>query len=275
MMTDQVPGQFDVVQVAGYYSQLAGVLAGFAFTALVLLLTSRLGQSDKEESQPNFASAVQVLIVSFIGLVMSSLSYAILSGLGGVRKTAAALELIGGLLFAVPGVLLVYAIILTLEAIGTSAGRNVGRDLTSVAGQVRRILAFVLTPLASLYVYLGARDVSYARYGDGRLTAIDYYSWFIIIALVVSGRIVYRRLEPTAKQANAHKKRAERVEGLANKALGLIVVVAVAFAIFNSVTSDEVGPALMPYVVMTMVFVASVGFVTHLARTRSAEKQSI
>ena len=39
---DRTEPVFNIVPAAGLYSQFAGVLSGFAFTALILLLTARL-----------------------------------------------------------------------------------------------------------------------------------------------------------------------------------------------------------------------------------------
>src|SRR5690348_4243191 len=97
--------QFDVASTAGLYSTLAGVLAGFAFTTLILLVTTRLGAESQED---HFAAASRVLIGSFIALVLASLDYAVLAGSTVSAGRAATEESILGLGFASAGVLMLY-----------------------------------------------------------------------------------------------------------------------------------------------------------------------
>lgn len=67
----------DLPEVAGFYSQLAGVLAGFSFAALVALVAS------KRESAAGAKFrwySVAPLTSAFVALVASSLDYALVAG---------------------------------------------------------------------------------------------------------------------------------------------------------------------------------------------------
>ncbi len=75
---------FDNAQVAALYSQLTGVLAGFAFAALVVVLARRLEGAEtlSRDSEATAAvdAALGLLFSAFIGLALSSLAYALVAG---------------------------------------------------------------------------------------------------------------------------------------------------------------------------------------------------
>lgn len=64
---------FDISQTAGFYSILAGLLSGFAFTTLILLTINRLDRPPSGNEalvRGRFANVQQVLAAAFIGLVL-------------------------------------------------------------------------------------------------------------------------------------------------------------------------------------------------------------
>ncbi|MFJ9393182.1 hypothetical protein ACIRON_30465 [Nocardioides sp. NPDC101246] len=69
--------------VAGFYSTLAGVLAGFAFAALMLIVTFSLEKRRAQPGQTTMAVAphtIAMLFAAFMSLAISSLTYAVVAG---------------------------------------------------------------------------------------------------------------------------------------------------------------------------------------------------
>ena len=90
---------FSITTTAGLYSQLAGVLAGFAFTSLMLLTTA----SGRIQSSRAFTDATRILVASFLALILTSVNYAVLAGDPGTDGRTASEEPILGVGFAVAG----------------------------------------------------------------------------------------------------------------------------------------------------------------------------
>jgi hypothetical protein len=75
--------QFDFPQAAGNYAQLAGVLAGIAFLAIMLVVNRQhrrgsAGDAAREYEQDN--RFVTALACAFLGLVTAAALFALLSG---------------------------------------------------------------------------------------------------------------------------------------------------------------------------------------------------
>lgn len=66
---------FDIPAAAGWYSSIAGVLAGFALLAVLLPLDHEAETDDERSAEP-----VVIMTCAFFSLLLLSFSYAILSG---------------------------------------------------------------------------------------------------------------------------------------------------------------------------------------------------
>lgn len=157
--------RFDISTTAGFYSTVAGVLAGFAFFGLILLATSG-GASTKQKT-----GAATVLAEALVVLVLVSIMYAILAGEPESSGRAASEEVIAGIGFAVSALLLMFALALTFEEFG---------HLKDVGARLRDIASFMLCPLGFLVILLGASD-----YNDVGHRSI-LFTWLLpLIALVL------------------------------------------------------------------------------------------
>jgi hypothetical protein len=82
---------FDYAKSAGYFSQLAGVLAGFAFLAITLLLNRqhrRGTDADAAQEHQQDAQIVAALGCALLGLVAAAAMYALLAGQQGWSLTS-------------------------------------------------------------------------------------------------------------------------------------------------------------------------------------------
>jgi len=259
---------FNIAETAGFYSQLAGVLAGFAFAAIMVLLTARMAPSSEssEEVQP-FSGATRLLVVSLVGLILASLNYAILAGdLPGSHRSAS-LELVGGLGFGAAGLSLIYAIVLTIDGVNITA-RGVHHDLKSVGDFLRAVLATILIPLIFSLVYLGVQDFTYTATGPG-IYAIDIVSW-ILLSLQFTTGIVDYIWHGTKTDKLDHNSREIKIKKAATVALGVMILTTVSFATLAATLYDNAkdGPEFVPYATMIVAYIGATIFAHHLGQTR-------
>jgi hypothetical protein len=129
---------FDVASSAGWYSAVAGLLAGFAFVAVLLPLDHDADAQDERET----GHAVVVFICAFFSLLVLSLTYAILAGRtgGGTADGIAAHEqMINGAAFGLSVLLLLFGLRAVLGAYGKNrhvfdSARSLVLVVTSLLG---------------------------------------------------------------------------------------------------------------------------------------------
>jgi hypothetical protein len=107
----------DIAATAALYS----TLAGFVFAALLTMITTRLGVAQSREDL--FADASRSLLSSVIVLIHASVGYAVLADSTTSSGRAASEESILNPALGSAVVLMMYAIILTLDAVESIPGR--------------------------------------------------------------------------------------------------------------------------------------------------------
>lgn len=153
----EIPNGLDLPNfpaIAGLYSQLAGVLAGFAFASLIALIVAQI--TEKAEA-PRSLLSYNPLIAAFISLVATSLNYAVIGGdqVGTGRETA--LETTAGIGFCVAGTMLMYSIFVLIRGVQSDVER--GRDVTTRTANILRIvIVFGVSPLLTALLYGATRD---------------------------------------------------------------------------------------------------------------------
>ncbi|UXY29463.1 hypothetical protein [Streptomyces sp. HUAS TT20] len=112
------PLSLDVRTVSELYSQLSGVLAGFALAAVFIVISHYLGEAQptgrREEA---LGQALPALLAALLGLVFSSLTYSIVAADGDNRDRAQFEYLVAGVGFSVAGALLIFAAVLLIEGV--------------------------------------------------------------------------------------------------------------------------------------------------------------
>lgn len=142
---------FNISETSGLYSQLAGVLAGFAFVALFFLITDARKRYLKSTEQiPRLGVSV------FISLVLVSVSYALLAGETANSGRAATIELVVALGFIVAGTGLFHLIHQLIVGVKSSGVLPVGGD-DAAASTVRSMLSYAF-PVILLSTLLGGMD---------------------------------------------------------------------------------------------------------------------
>lgn len=203
---------YNIASTGGLYSTMTGILAGFAFLAITLVLAgSHRRPDDPTPTDRKLENDIRLLLAltfAFIGLILATIQYAVLAGEGGcslIAGRAASEELLGGIAFAFSALLLFYAIVQMLTHSGVS----------DIGAHVRRVVAILGPPLALLLLWLGAEDVAYTPWTlprDGELyaaanTAFRRFveggtTYLVVVTLACSSGIWL-----LARYRKAHKKR--------------------------------------------------------------------
>jgi hypothetical protein len=150
----------DEAAIAGFYSQLTGVLAGFAFTGLVLVMTYRLGEEGRRDRSgvgAKIEKAIALLFGGFLGLVFSSLAYAVIAGTSSDSLKAAQEHVIAGSGFGTASLIVLVALLHLIDATITTRSESVFLTMAIFGPTV--VLTFALG---------GAIDVSHKTH-DGKL----------------------------------------------------------------------------------------------------------
>jgi hypothetical protein len=175
---------FDIPSTAGFYSTLAGVMAGFAFLALAnnLLTVDR----DDREDNPSYADAGIALGAAFVSLLLVSISYAILTGDRTSGPRAAVVEIIVGAAFAAAALQMIYAIGFLIQIHSERFERVKG---------FFRAIGIGLCPLGLLLVLLGSTDFMETRLDNGG-PFLEPVGWALVILLGVNAltlEVAHRR----------------------------------------------------------------------------------
>ncbi|MBM2622789.1 hypothetical protein JIG36_45545 [Actinoplanes sp. LDG1-06] len=134
--------------MAENYGQLSGVLAGFAFTALVLLLSR-----DRERRHAVRGGVPLLLFVAFLTLIINTVMYSVLAG-DSAQPRAASAQVINGLSFGLSIAVLLQGITLLIQ--------EAGHDRATIG--VARFSTVALLPCLGLYFVLtGLTDIERAR----------------------------------------------------------------------------------------------------------------
>ena len=152
---------FTMTPSAQLYSTFAGVLAGFAFFALIFLLprinwkwASSLSPKDEFKTVSSHVSVS--LVIAFMCMIVATFLYAVLSGEKGLGLTggrASSEEILDGAVFGIAVISLLYPIVLLVAVSGLSA-----------TGRFVRVLVSTTAPFfAMLFVSLAASDSAFAE----------------------------------------------------------------------------------------------------------------
>lgn len=261
---------YQITVTAASYSQLAGLLAGFAFSALIFLISTRITVADPRDS---FASAVRTLIAAFLGLVLSSLGYAVLAGEpADAQPLSASFEPVLGVGFAVTTALVIYAIVLTLDA-SEHLVKTPSPAHKQVSASTRHILATLVAPLAVLYLYLAIQDYEEQRYGAcHRLEPLDHMGLSLIAVQLTASWLLY----PFMLGQRIQAKQRETVAQTTTWTSRLLLMTAFASTVTFAITSVYASPTqtttpAIPTACMAIISLAMLGLTWQLAYTHDVQ----
>ena len=235
-----VGGTINYSAIAGFYSQLAGVLAGFAFAGLIALIAAQLTARNRAKAAlHSFAP----LISAFIGLVAASLNYAIISSEGHTAR-GAALETVGGLGFCVAGLMLFYSILVLLHGVASdvaSTRTTHFKTFTRTIDLVRRCIIGGLAPLVMFLLYGGVSDQETFWYaGEDGLHWPDYLGFALVVFVLLAGGSISRVLRARSPRPEPSERLIMIISAVA-VAVSLLSVAGTS-AVFDFMSSDTSKP---------------------------------
>lgn len=261
----------DVTAISSLYSQLAGVLAGFALAALFFIFSQL--QATTGTPNGNLRKTLRLVTVTFVLLVLSSLSYALLSGDQGNGARAAAVQLSAAVGFSCAAVLLVQSILSVLDSIaGPATGATPGstHDYSDTVALLRAIACHGLPVLLATSLVGGAQDFVKTQ-SDTPGSNKPVVAALIAVAVVFVLPFVFYYLKrypvATASGPSTEEKRAESIIATVAVVLSFFSTIGV-FALSSLMTScDSVGS----WFVYTSVVVPALFFLgvsAHSIRSR-------
>lgn len=177
--TNDLAGSFDIAAAAGWYSAVAGLLAGFALVAILLPLDHEGAEVEPER----MTNAVVIFTCSFFSLLILSISYAILAGrVGGgtIEGVAAHEQMLNGAAFGLSTLLMLFG----LHAILGTFGAN--REAFAPARHLILTVTSVLAPILVLALqFSNTLDLQRFRAG-GQLDGIPLGLW-VNLLIVLTG----------------------------------------------------------------------------------------
>ncbi len=241
---------FDNAATAGLYSQLTGVLAGFAFAGLVLIVTHRLdrgGPAPAGAFQRATDSAVALLFSAFVGLVLTSLSYAVIAGETAAFSRAAVEHVVAGAGFGAATMVLLLALLELLTATAPALG-----------GQLRAVAGVILPIVVMVYVYGGVYDVA-DRLSQNWLKVSGLVAVGLLVVVLGAARLLPRVAGPVPVS-----------NYLTLSAIGLSLPLISSLAvpvISTSMDADHVSSApVYVALVLTLLFTSSLGIFCAVTR---------
>lgn len=148
---------FDIASSAGWYSAIAGLLAGFALLAILLPLDHEANSSQ----DPHVADSVVIFTCAFFSLLILGFNYGVLSGRTGDGEAfgvAAHEQLLTGAVFGLATLLMLFGLRAVLSTYGTNA------NVFEPAGAVILVATATLGPIVSIALqFSNALDLEHYR----------------------------------------------------------------------------------------------------------------
>jgi hypothetical protein len=262
-----LPMANNITAGATLYSTLASVLCGFAFTAIVLLVVTWLGDSSR--AQHVLVAAGRSLVAAFLGLLIMAVGYAAEStnasndGLTASENTILAVGFVG------VGVVLLYSVVLMLDAADETVG---GTEQLSDVAKFARAAACLVNLLITGLAYDAIGLYENFAYGYSHpFTALDGLGAALVgVALVVTVWAIWRilRFKSAGLYFGAQVPIRHLIESVG---LGYPVLAAVGYlAVDTTMPNAEVMPAFWAFLILVMSFSAAVGATIYLVLTRPA-----
>ncbi|MCC8246707.1 hypothetical protein [Saccharothrix luteola] len=177
---EPVPPNFPAA--AGFFSQLAGVMAGFAFASLITLIAAQLTTN---HSAGKTLESGGPLLATFVALGVSSLDYAMVAGETAGTARVASLLTVSGVGFGVAGIMLLYSMLVLVRGLESDAPRS--RAISHAMGNlIRAVIVFLLSPVVVLLTWSGARGHVIQKYGAAAgFTGLDWAALSVLLFIVV------------------------------------------------------------------------------------------
>lgn len=252
----------DISAVAGGYTTVAAVLAGFAFSGLILLLTVRLLPETSHHLPKSYPASLRALLAAFVSLALTAVNYAYLGGLGDWPGPAASHAIPYGQGFAIGALQLIYAVLLVLA---TAEGSKPSRFNTDgVFGGFQKVTVYFVAPFIALALLAGMAEYQQLHFGgEPYLTIVG---WLPVAAVLAVAFWWFVRRDWKRPAPGFHTK---APTGSATGVVAALTLVTF-FPFFNPSNPCETAPSGVILGCIVVSGVAVVGLTLALARFRAS-----
>lgn len=228
---------WNISQSAGYYSQFAGVLAGFVFVAITLLLTPANLEIFKDPSRKQARTiTLQSLFVSFFSLLISSFLFAVIAG----EQTTIRAFALGGIASSL-FVLSVLQVMLSINWL--FKGYGVDRSILTLGWWLYQ----AVTIIAWLYVIFFFYDLIWVQTENeweillyiGLGIGLLGYLVPLVIAMILRKLLATEKLYPSILYCSA----------------ALIVVASIIYGILSDLSEAMIRMATTDYIILSSVII--------------------
>lgn len=254
---------FDITSVAAAYSALSGVLAGFAFTAIILPLTL------SRNTSRHFGPAMMCFTSSFFALLLASIQYAVLSGeigQGVLRGRAVHAELVSSIPLSVAVLILLYGLCQLFEAVSDRV------EVQRAYGLLVNLTATVVPILLMVFGYTISADlVIYRRQMRGATDCVANDGSMVAGGLIVAVGVA-------AICAFAFRRPRTSVASSAVPVLGIAVALGIgaySAGVSAFMPSDFVTPVWLQLALQCVTVVSAVLFAFVVTATRGRAERAV
>jgi hypothetical protein len=258
---------WDMAEAAGLHSQLAGLLAGFLFLSVTLLI-GRQQTADATPEADHLTEALYLLSTSFVVLLVASFMFGVVSG-----YTDASLALSLGS---------VAAVLLAIGAVASIAGLawvvNHSHAVTELERHIER-LALLVYSIAFAHLSLTASD-SVRGYTPAPLHWIYFIGiglGLLVLTLALSARRYEHVREPMGRWASRMPSPLNRgVSTSCGLMIGATILVVVLYMIMSNSTNRAHWQTLLANLLGLAAFhVSAVGILSSMPRGESLRQDSL
>lgn len=164
---------FDVARSATAYSQIAGVIAGFAFLAIIMLLQSRSPRAEGDGSRQGLQNVMVSFVTAFVVSIVASFLAAQVAREEVVGPRAFTMSIMAGLAFSTAILMLLYGMVWLFKTWG----------LEGTAAVTGRITASVVPAL--VFLYTAAAGLDSLALQEGHRATGTWLGWTLLLMFVV------------------------------------------------------------------------------------------
>lgn len=246
----------DFSEVADGYSELSGVLAGFAFVGVTSILVAHT-RSERKDAALLYALAPMTAV--FIGLVFVSLNYGVLVGEDGKTPRIGASSVFSALGFASAGILLPYVVQILIHAAG--AGETAERkQLITQATVVLKLVTVLSAPLFALLLAVAVQDYIDFDSQYEQIHCVDFppieFALWVAAALLLNGIAAWASLgamrywpkSAPARVAQWFRDRGPTIAvvlAVSTICIGVVCIVMIRWILFQPVDAEHSVPLLV------------------------------
>lgn len=217
-------GQVNIAAIGGFYAQMTGVLAGFAFTAMVFLMTPTPTNEQGLRNASRKNGIPLLLFAAFIALIIATLTYSVQGGenVDLAKGRIATAELINGVPFGLAAIMLFQGVALLMHS----------SEIDRAAVWVGRIVTTVVAPsLTYYYLVSGSQDTEAARLGNSASACSSAHPPGLGLLLSIALPVVLTISLIPGLQPKALRRRAYRLH---NAAPIMVLVTSIAATIISA-----------------------------------------